>query len=278
MKIRSTTFLLIIILVAAIALAVISLTFDLVISQNIVNPDSIWANILEDFGELPGILLILVGSYIYIGHYKRELTTKNSLVTIALTLGNSAIITYFTYAVIKGITHSSAFFVENRIVIIVLCFLVATILSFFLRAAKIEFKKKSILFAKTAIGMGFLGYILFVQPLKLFWGRVRFRDLDTMYQEFTPWYIPQGYTGNQSFPSGHAAMGWMLLALLVFVKDKPVGTRIIAIFMVMIWALLVSASRVYIGAHYLSDVFFASAIMITAYIVMRKFVLHEKEI
>ncbi|MBK7228246.1 MAG: phosphatase PAP2 family protein [Ignavibacteriales bacterium] len=64
--------------------------------------------------------------------------------------------------------------------------------------------------------MFFYGNILFVSLIKIFWGRIRFRDLSDNYSDFTPWYFSQGVTGHQSFPSGHAAMGFMMMALFVF--------------------------------------------------------------
>jgi membrane-associated phospholipid phosphatase len=114
--------------------------------------------------------------------------------------------------------------------------------------------------------MFFYGYILFVQPIKLFWGRIRFRDLADNYSDFTAWYVPNGITGNQSFPSGHAAMGFMLMALFVFIADKSFYKRIIVKGIIISWALTVCVSRVVIGAHFTSDVLFGSFIMITTYL------------
>jgi membrane-associated phospholipid phosphatase len=114
--------------------------------------------------------------------------------------------------------------------------------------------------------MFFYGYILFVLPLKIFWGRIRFRDLAENYSNFSAWYIPQGFTGNDSFPSGHAAMDWMFLSLFVFIVDKPFYKRIILKGLIISWALAVCVSRVVIGAHYTSDVLFGAFAMIISYL------------
>ena len=114
--------------------------------------------------------------------------------------------------------------------------------------------------------MFFYGYILFVQPIKIFWGRIRFRDLAENYSDFSAWYFPQGITGNQSFPSGHAAMGFMMIALFVFFADKAFYKRIIIKGLIISWALAVCASRVIIGAHFASDVLFGAFSMIISYL------------
>jgi membrane-associated phospholipid phosphatase len=104
--------------------------------------------------------------------------------------------------------------------------------------------------------------LLFVQLVKVFWGRVRFRDLLPGYTDFSPWFIPQGITGNDSFPSGHTAMGWMFLPLLITVEKRkwhdPV--KIITIILVLGWGIFVGLSRIVIGAHYASDVLFSTGV------------------
>ena len=114
--------------------------------------------------------------------------------------------------------------------------------------------------------MFFYGNILFVSLVKIFWGRIRFRDLSDYYSDFTPWYLPQGITGNQSFPSGHAAMGFMMMVLFVFIAEKSFYKRLIVKGIIISWALAVCSSRVIIGAHFTSDVLFGSFIMITTYL------------
>jgi membrane-associated phospholipid phosphatase len=99
---------------------------------------------------------------------------------------------------------------------------------------------------------------LLVSSLKLVWGRVRFRDLQPLAGDFTPWYAPQGWTGHASFPSGHTALGWLLLtSLLIWPRGTP--PYWLALAMCLSWGVFVATSRVVIGAHYLSDVLFSTA-------------------
>ena len=101
---------------------------------------------------------------------------------------------------------------------------------------------------------------LVVFILKLAWGRVRFRDLSPLASEFTPWYSPQGWTGHASFPSGHAAVGWLLLPALLLWPPGSRGYRWV-LAAILSWGAFVAASRVVIGAHYASDVLFSSALV-----------------
>ena len=99
---------------------------------------------------------------------------------------------------------------------------------------------------------------LLVSLLKLGWGRIRYRDLAPLAQDFTPWYAPQGWTGHGSFPSGHAASSWLLLPCLLLWPKASARYRLtfVACFS---WGAFVCASRVVIGAHYTSDVLFSTA-------------------
>ncbi len=118
--------------------------------------------------------------------------------------------------------------------------------------------------------MFFYGYLVIIQPLKIFWGRIRFRDLAENYSNFTAWYIPNGITGNQSFPSGHAAMGFILMALFIFIMDKSFFKRIFFNAIIISYAIAVCISRIIVGAHYTSDVLFGAMIMIISYLLIKQ--------
>ncbi len=102
-----------------------------------------------------------------------------------------------------------------------------------------------------------------IWALKLLWGRVRFRQLDGDLSLFTPWYLPQGFTGFFSFPSGHTANATVILSCLYYFDSFPEKLRKFrpALSAVLgIWIVLVALSRVVVGAHYLSDVLFGMAV------------------
>jgi membrane-associated phospholipid phosphatase len=116
--------------------------------------------------------------------------------------------------------------------------------------------------------MSLIGYLIFIQMIKIFWGRLRFRDLDALQSDFTEWYLPQGVMGGESFPSGHAAMAWMLLPIILLIPKKNKIVKIFTTGLIVAWGIAVPLSRVVIGAHYASDVLFGSFIMIISFLLI----------
>lgn len=265
MKKRSNKTLAIYLIIIWVVAAFLLESSDLWISINLYNPNLNWAIFLEKYGEIPGLIVALLGIHIYIVTIKVSSNIKNIILTgFLLTIG-SLITVYISWIISLGITNHTFFFNSNRNVFFAAAILSNIIISFLCRK-KYKFSKKSILFSRISFKMFFYGNIIFVFLLKIFWGRIRFRDLGEYYSNFTAWYIPNGINGNQSFPSGHAAMGFMLLALFIFVMDKPFYKRILFKGLILCWAIVVSLSRVVIGAHFVSDVLFGSFIMIITYL------------
>lgn len=97
---------------------------------------------------------------------------------------------------------------------------------------------------------------LLVTGMKALWGRTRFREMEAPYEAFTAWYVVNGVNGHKSFPSGHtesAAMSYLLLCLPWFSeKAKRYAWACFAVPFVFTSA--VAATRLVMGAHYLSDV------------------------
>lgn len=238
---------------------------DLWISIKLYNPNSVWAIFLENFGEIPGLIVVLIGAHIYIVTLKASSNIKLILFTGFLLTANSLITIYIFWVVSIAITNSWIFFNSYQSYFFLTAIILNILISLLFRKRH-NFSKKTILFSRISFKMFFYGYILFVQPIKIFWGRIRFRELAENYTNFTPWYLPQGITGNQSFPSGHASMGFMMLALFVFFADKAFYKRIILKGIIISWALAVCASRIVIGAHFTSDVLFGAFAMIISYL------------
>ena len=110
--------------------------------------------------------------------------------------------------------------------------------------------------------------ILVVNLIKIPWGRARMRlgavD-DRAY--FMPWWQPgkalrdtlvaAGVAAEEfkSFPSGHSAnaSSLMLLCLLPQLSGKLAGKQTALFLVGFVWTSLVAASRIVVGAHYLTD-------------------------
>lgn len=265
MKKRTNKKTIIYLLVAWIILAFLLESTDLWISINLYNATSVWANFLERFGEIPGLLVVLIGSHIYIVTLNSSSNSKKILFTSFLLTTSALVTIYIFFAISKGISGNNLFFNSNKNYFYFTSILLNIITTYLFRK-RYKFSKKIILYSRVSFNMFFFGYLLFVEPLKIFWGRIRFRDLAENYSNFSAWYIPHGFTGNDSFPSGHAAMGWMMIALFVLFTDKSYRIRLLLKGLIISWAIAVSVSRVITGAHYASDVIFSSFGMIIAYI------------
>jgi membrane-associated phospholipid phosphatase len=259
---KATAYYLIIIWVIA---AFLLESSDLWISINLYNPNSDWSIFLEKYGEIPGLLVALTGIHIYIVTLKASSNIKTILFNGFLLTTGSLITIYILWLLSLSLSNNKTLFNDNRSYFFLAAIVLNILISFLFRK-RYKFSNKSILFSRISFKMFFYGNILFVSLIKIIWGRIRFRDLAENYSNFTPWYVPNGITGNQSFPSGHAAMGFMMLALFVFAIDKSIYKRVMLKCIILSWAITVCASRVFIGAHFTSDVLFGSFIMIISYL------------
>jgi len=245
MKLSRINLLLIYVILVWMILAIIFGVYDLQISIAVVDKNSVWGNFGADYGEIPGYALIAVALTTYLGGYIKNTKKQKILGYIGMIVGIIYIlIGVFDHLNVGNITLGST------LILSLLIYMVIT----WNKDWK-DYRKISGLISILAL----LNPLLFVQIIKLFWGRIRFRDLPG-YSDFTPWFLPQGFTDNYSFPSGHAAMGMMFLPLLVLVKDRKIKdpVKIVIIVLVIGWGLFVALSRVAIGAHYASDVLFSS--------------------
>lgn len=238
---------------------------DLWISINLYNPNSEWAIFLQKYGEIPGLIIVLIGTHIYNVTLKVSSNIKTILFTALLLTTGSLITIYILWALAFAYSNDWQFFNSNRNYFFLVAILINIILSVIFRK-QFKFSYKLVLFSRISFKMFFYGYIIFVEPIKIFWGRIRFRDLAENYSNFSAWYIPQGITSNDSFPSGHATMGFIMISLFIFIADKSFYKRLFVKGIIISWALTVCASRVIIGAHFTSDVLFGSFIMITTYL------------
>jgi len=236
---------------------------DLEISRQIVNQNSVWAMFLQNYGMIPGIIVILSGIFIYYSCIKSKTDFLSYTIRIVFFLVSSGLIFYLFEILLED------FVLNNLVLFLIISFTIGFIIFMIIHKVSQVKNPVAIKYSKVVVGVSLFGYVIGIQVAKYLWGRVRFRELDAAFSQFTPWYLPQGITGFDSFPSGHAAMGWMLLALLIFFENSKVWIKNFILMLIIIWAVLLSYSRVVIGAHFASDVLFGSFFIIITYHILR---------
>lgn len=241
---------------------------DLQISNSIVNQNAGWAVFLERYGELPGLVIIILGIFLFSQELNYNSKLKLIFVRVFLVLGETVTLTYFIFVVLQNVAGSQSLFSNNQNIIAALSLVASILLVFPLKILKLQVTDLTHGFSKIVVGMAFIGYLICIQLVKIFWGRIRFRDLDSVHSNFTNWYIPNGITGHESFPSGHAAIAWMLLPLIILLPKKNIIVKIFTAGLIVAWGIAITLSRVVIGAHYASDVLFGSFVMIISFLVL----------
>jgi membrane-associated phospholipid phosphatase len=113
--------------------------------------------------------------------------------------------------------------------------------------------------AKVGLTLMFVAGILTVWAFKIPWGRWTYRDIlaEGNLSLYTPWYLPQGNNGHNSFFSGHSAFFFSVLPIILLFKKQFTGRKI-ALVLVLLWGIVGALSRVVIGAHFASDVLFGA--------------------
>ncbi|MHA1467123.1 MAG: phosphatase PAP2 family protein [Promethearchaeota archaeon] len=248
--------LILIIIVIWVVLSVIFGIYDLAISIAVVDEASIWGNFGADYGEIPGYALITIALATLLG----SLFTNVKMQKIPGYVG-----------VVIGVLF--VLFIDDKKYINVGWSLIFSLLIYIVITWKKDWKRYRNISGVIAL-LAVINPLVFIQITKILCGRVRFRDLDSGYTNFTYWFLPPGISGGgSSFPSGHAAMSWMFLPLLITVKDRKIKDplRIIVTVLIIGWGIFVAASRVAVGAHYSSDVLFSTgaATIVTIFLYTR---------
>lgn len=120
---------------------------------------------------------------------------------------------------------------------------------------------------KPLVVIAFAGIAVFAletgitEGVKIVWGRERMRMLlqEGSFDNFTPWYKPQGITSSneyKSFPSGHtsgAAVSYLAM-LLPFASDKARDKKVLCFALPFVYTSIVAFTRMMMGAHFLTDV------------------------
>jgi membrane-associated PAP2 superfamily phosphatase len=105
------------------------------------------------------------------------------------------------------------------------------------------------------------------------WGRPRPRQVEPLggTQRYRPWWQPGGPGAGKSFPSGHAAMGYILVAGTVLVPcRRRVWPHALALAGALGYGTLLGTARVVQGGHFASDVLWAGGLTCLTVMVLQK--------
>lgn len=229
---------------------------DLQISMTVATKPA-WARVLEIIGEIPFTVLSITACAILM----RFRTRKNKALSLLSAL--CAGVLFFFLAFMGGFMTWN-YLTDNlgeisQIWIPVIGILMAAAAIWVASRVSASCRSKALRFAAVAL-LYFVLVLVVMNSLKTVWGRMRFREMTDPLVEFTRWYqiVPRGGFDNvyASFPSGHSmnSAGVILLTLLPPIipalKNREKALHIF----VYIWCAVVGISRVFMGAHFASDV------------------------
>ena len=242
-----TAKLLLVIVIVWVILALVFGFTDLEISKAVVDDGSEWGIFGRDYGEVPGYALIAIALSTFLGSFNNNLNLQKIPAYISVIVG-------VLFIIFAG--DETDLYTGWGLIIPMIFYVIIT--------WNKDWKNYRTLAGIISL-LAIINPLVLVQIMKLLWGRVRFRDLTAPgFVDYTPWFLPQGFTGNQSFPSGHTAMSFMFIPLLIPLRKMyltNLSKQILALILIIVvigWALFVAASRVIVGAHYASDVLFST--------------------
>ena len=261
--------LLIIFVALWILLAIVFGIYDLQISQFLFDQNNPLAKLVQNFGELPGILVGLFAIFVYFAGTKFKTKGREKLSLLAGVIISTGLLFYILKTIFEAVNFNFDF-ISIYSISVGLFFILVSLGIFYLFKKNFKiFSKKNYLFGKITFYTFVVAGII-VEVLKTVWGRIRYENVASGTASFTQWFIPQGITGGNSFPSGHAYLGWMLIPLILIFINKGKIQKWLAIIITSFFGLFISFERVVYGAHYASDVLFSFGIVTIIFLIIYK--------
>lgn len=217
------------------------------------------------FGEHPALIILFISGSILFKTSQNDKIVKKvivRLVSILFIFFGGFTVFLFTFWRGMGI-------IDKKVIVLSIVFviLLAVLVQFFLKRIPLETLKLYNAAAWAGIAIIF-AEIIIVNVLKIFWGRLRFREMNGDYSQFTKWFLPNGLQENgisgeayKSFPSGHSANGWAVMVGMLFMPYKKIWRNSMLV-IAIIWGGCTSVSRIIMGAHFATDVLFGAMITV----------------
>ena len=284
------------IFVIIIAMIIIGSIFDLQINKAIYDPNNVFGLTMAAVGEAPGYATIGLfgGGFFFLGLKKYEKVWQKILL---IGLGTASLIAA-VYFQGKHVIDENAFNIESEAYAWPLIALPVGLLvgglgfgaGFFLSKTSDnpQLLKMFIVMASVtvvAVGLTTLIKNIMLRPRYRFIALGSDSDFLNWWQDGKSFYESLNGSVNKeefkSFPSGHAtstALCIMSLTYLPMFKSKWLQSKklqTILIYVGLAWTLLMCFARMLIGAHYLTDVGFGFAIVMTLFFIA-DFIFYKK--
>lgn len=268
-------------LALVILLAVLAIgDLDYTISKQLINRKSLFGEFFNILGEIPANLGLLIGTTILYGASKKETAIQKILKGL---LSVPFMLLFSIMTVLGSVRYIYEFSETGMPTAVTIAALIGGVALFaFAFSRTLVWKRDRFLKWRSRGGLLIVlvvGEIIVVNLLKIVWARPRMRSI-TSVSEFKHWYEINGPMNSEefkSFPSGHTANAFVLLAYTMFIpQDKAKLMKQVTAFAV-IWGVCTAISRVILGAHFLSDVFVGGYITILIFYLLQRVWIEKKD-
>lgn len=259
----ATTFFMVVLLVV-----LATSTIDYSVSKQLINHESGFAEFFNRFGEVPAMLGLLIGTAILFGGRSR----KRKWLSAIGTLVSLPFMALFSLGAVYQPFRYAYEFAEGGIpsyMMPVIYGLAAILFAMVLIIANRIGEEK--LRAYKGSGLVLLVLVILemvtVNVLKIVWARPRMRSMES-FEQFKYWFEIGGPASGEefkSFPSGHTANAFVMLAYTMFIPQDKKKLFTVATVFALTWGICVALSRVILGAHFLSDVFVGGYIAVVLF-------------
>ncbi|MCG7338030.1 phosphatase PAP2 family protein [Staphylococcus sp. ACRSN] len=260
-----------------------ALFIDLPLSQHFMNQNSIFGTVFQDFGLFPPTLILIISmiilNFYVFTHFKNRVAQYIILLmTFLYTLIKTNLFVSETFKYIfstidniqkhkpmgvasnEGDASNTLSLGTSYVITFILLIIIAfSVYQFWLKqvtALELErlFKVAFVSFLVLLIGLEL------IDSLKEMWGRARPYEIGHHGAYFTNWLTVNGNTGHSSFPSGHTTDAAFLMFMAFYFNTRVAQKRMFLIgFM---FTIIMCASRLRIGAHFLGDVTMAFTLIL----------------
>lgn len=251
-----------IVLSIAAALLIVASFYDLAINHALSNAESVYGLLFVSLGEFPAYIVLPMCGVIW---FYADLDIKDKRLLIATRVASALLVWlgFFIWGAMGSRIIETPKLIELSALYSILFAFFTLLLGKYLKVNYTKYVR----FAVFALFVMLVSLVV-IRLIKIGWGRMRYRDMLKIddFSGFTPWYIPNGYNGNTSFPSGHTASACNIFIFVVLFKGKR---RYLANALALVFVVLTMFSRIIVNAHFLSDVLVGGLISYLCYYLIR---------